>query len=102
MASQQPKPAGNPKDDSASQEKQQQPSQQIIPVDPTKAHTPSLAGSVLETPDGITGNTLTIRIQNIASTANFGVRLDLKKIALKCRNAEFNPRRFAAGAWNTI
>ena len=25
-----------------------------------------------------------------------GVRLDLKKIALKCRNTEFNPRRFGA------
>jgi transcription initiation factor TFIID TATA-box-binding protein len=29
-------------------------------------------------------------------TANLGVRLDLKKIALKCRNTEFNPRRFGA------
>ena len=28
--------------------------------------------------------------------ANLGVRLDLKKIALKCRNTEFNPRRFGA------
>lgn len=30
------------------------------------------------------------------TTANLGVRLDLKKIALKCRNTEFNPRRFGA------
>lgn len=37
-----------------------------------------------------------IRIQNMSSTANLGVRLDLKKIALKCRNTEFNPRRFGA------
>lgn len=29
-------------------------------------------------------------------SANLGVRLDLKKIALKCRNTEFNPRRFGA------
>lgn len=28
--------------------------------------------------------------------ANLGVRLDLKRIALKCRNTEFNPRRFGA------
>jgi transcription initiation factor TFIID TATA-box-binding protein len=28
--------------------------------------------------------------------ANLGVRLDLKTIALKCRNTEFNPRRFGA------
>jgi transcription initiation factor TFIID TATA-box-binding protein len=27
---------------------------------------------------------------------NLGVRLDLKQIALKCRNTEFNPRRFGA------
>jgi transcription initiation factor TFIID TATA-box-binding protein len=59
-------------------------------------HTPSLAGSVIEAVDGLTGGTLLIRIQNMASTANLGVRLDLKKIALKCRNTEFNPRRFGA------
>jgi transcription initiation factor TFIID TATA-box-binding protein len=84
------------------------------------AHAPSVAGSVIEASDGL-GGTNYIRIQNISSTgvllhrflcgfvsgrmltltpfvsiANLGVRLDLKKIALKCRNTEFNPRRFAA------
>jgi len=59
------------------------------------SHTPSLAGSVLETPNGL-GGTCVIRIQNMSSTCNLGVRLDLKQIALKCRNTEFNPRRFAA------
>ena len=59
------------------------------------SHTPSLAGSVLETPNGL-GGTCIIRIQNMSSTCNLGVRLDLKQIALKCRNTEFNPRRFAA------
>lgn len=59
------------------------------------AHSPSLAGSVIEASDGLGGSTY-IRIQNISSTANLGVRLDLKKIALKCRNTEFNPRRFGA------
>ena len=72
----------------------------IAPNPLKNSHAPSLAGSVIEASDGgITGdgtNTLLIRIQNIASTANFGVRLDLKKIALKCRNTEFNPRRFSA------
>lgn len=58
-------------------------------------YVPSAAGSVIEAQDGF-GGTVLIRIQNIASTANFGVRLDLKKIALKCRNTEFNPRRFGA------
>ena len=30
------------------------------------------------------------------TSADLGVRLDLKQIALRCRNTEFNPRRFAA------
>jgi transcription initiation factor TFIID TATA-box-binding protein len=58
-------------------------------------HAPSLAGSVIEaTVEG--GEKLLLRIQNMSSTANLGVPLDLKKIALKCRNTEFNPRRFGA------
>lgn len=57
-------------------------------------HTPSVAGSVIEAADGLSGGTLLIRIQNITATANLGVRLDLKKIALKCRNTEYNPRRY--------
>lgn len=32
----------------------------------------------------------------MVSTANLGQELDLKNIALKCRNAEYNPKRFAA------
>lgn len=35
-------------------------------------------------------------LQNIVSTVNLGVQLDLKKIALHARNAEYNPKRFAA------
>ncbi|VDK71710.1 unnamed protein product, partial [Anisakis simplex] len=35
-------------------------------------------------------------LQNIVSTVNLGVALDLKKIALHARNAEYNPKRFAA------
>mmetsp|Transcript_43966 Transcript_43966/g.106605 ORF Transcript_43966/g.106605 Transcript_43966/m.106605 type:complete len:293 (-) Transcript_43966:654-1532(-) len=61
-----------------------------------RPHAPSLAGSVIEATDSINGGTILIRIQNIASTCNMGVKLDLKKIALKCRNTEFNPRRFGA------
>lgn len=30
------------------------------------------------------------------STANLGVELKLREIAMNCRNAEYNPRRFAA------
>ncbi|GAX16132.1 transcription initiation factor TFIID TATA-box-binding protein [Fistulifera solaris] len=58
-------------------------------------HAPNLAGSVI-TADALGDEKIVIRIQNIASTVNLGVRLDLKKIALKCRNTEFNPRRFGA------
>lgn len=71
-------------------------SQSIIPHNAKQDHAPSLAGSVIECPDELGERTLLIRVQNIASTANLGVRLDLKKIALKCRNTEFNPRRFGA------
>ncbi|XP_065832479.1 TATA-box-binding protein-like [Oscarella lobularis] len=35
-------------------------------------------------------------LQNIVSTVNLGCKLDLKTIALHARNAEYNPKRFAA------
>eukprot|EP00246_Nothoceros_aenigmaticus_P017582 TRINITY_DN871_c0_g1_i1.p1 TRINITY_DN871_c0_g1~~TRINITY_DN871_c0_g1_i1.p1 ORF type:complete len:116 (-),score=13.63 TRINITY_DN871_c0_g1_i1:940-1287(-) len=35
-------------------------------------------------------------LQNIVSTVNMDTRLDLKTIALHARNAEYNPKRFAA------
>ena len=35
-------------------------------------------------------------MQNIVSTANLGCPLKLRQIALQARNAEFNPKRFAA------
>ncbi|KAI6192807.1 Transcription factor TFIID [Aphelenchoides fujianensis] len=35
-------------------------------------------------------------LQNVVSTVNLGVPLDLKKIALHSRNAEYNPKRFSA------
>jgi len=36
------------------------------------------------------------QLQNIVSTVNLGCPLDLKNIALRARNAEYNPKRFAA------
>lgn len=36
------------------------------------------------------------KLQNIVSTANFKCALDLREIALKAKNAEYNPKRFAA------
>ncbi|OEL30067.1 TATA-box-binding protein 2 [Dichanthelium oligosanthes] len=35
-------------------------------------------------------------LQNIVSTVNLDCKLDLKAIALQGRNAEYNPKRFAA------
>lgn len=36
------------------------------------------------------------KLQNIVSTANLNCTLDLRQIALKAKNAEYNPKRFAA------
>ena len=36
------------------------------------------------------------KLQNIVSTANLGCELKLRQIALQARNAEYNPKRFAA------
>ncbi|XP_068800180.1 TATA box-binding protein-like 2 [Struthio camelus] len=36
------------------------------------------------------------QLQNIVSTVNLACKLDLKNIALQARNAEYNPKRFAA------
>ena len=36
------------------------------------------------------------KLQNLVSTANLNCELNLKDIAFKCRNAEYNPKRFAA------
>jgi len=36
------------------------------------------------------------QLQNIVATVNLDTKLDLKTIALHARNAEFNPKRFAA------
>ena len=36
------------------------------------------------------------KLQNIVSTANLKCQLDLRQIALQARNAEYNPKRFAA------
>ncbi|KAL1581765.1 hypothetical protein WHR41_09519 [Cladosporium halotolerans] len=35
-------------------------------------------------------------LQNVVATVNLDCRLDLKTIALHARNAEYNPKRFAA------
>ncbi|KAK7544694.1 transcription initiation factor TFIID-2 [Phyllosticta citribraziliensis] len=54
----------------------------------TPAATPGAAAN------GVSGIVPTL--QNIVATVNLDCRLDLKTIALHARNAEYNPKRFAA------
>lgn len=58
-----------------------------------------VSGNALEHKDmvttgGVSGIVPTL--QNIVATVNLDCRLDLKTIALHARNAEYNPKRFAA------
>ncbi|KAF7715685.1 TATA box-binding protein [Penicillium ucsense] len=55
----------------------------------TPAATPGAANQ--NNPSGIVPT-----LQNIVATVNLDCRLDLKTIALHARNAEYNPKRFAA------
>ncbi|KAI2628581.1 TATA-box-binding protein [Hypoxylon sp. NC1633] len=55
----------------------------------TPAATPAAAAAQ-------SGSGLTPTLQNIVATVNLECRLDLKTIALHARNAEYNPKRFAA------
>lgn len=53
------------------------------------------------TPNASHGATISVSgivptLQNIVATVNLDCRLDLKTIALHARNAEYNPKRFAA------
>mmetsp|Transcript_3340 Transcript_3340/g.5370 ORF Transcript_3340/g.5370 Transcript_3340/m.5370 type:complete len:210 (+) Transcript_3340:314-943(+) len=41
-------------------------------------------------------NGITPTLQNIVATVNLGCQLNLKQITLHARNAEYNPKRFAA------
>ncbi|KAF2665391.1 putative TATA-box-binding protein [Microthyrium microscopicum] len=45
---------------------------------------------------GVSGITPTLHRRNLVATVNLDCRLDLKTIALHARNAEYNPKRFAA------
>jgi len=61
-----------------------------------QAPTPAVVPAATPTaePSGPTGILPTL--QNIVATVNLDCRLDLKTIALHARNAEYNPKRFAA------
>lgn len=61
---------------------------------------PSSAGALTPASAGATAGSLSHgivpMIQNVVATTNLGVQLELKRIALRARNAEYNPKRFAA------
>lgn len=65
------------------------PGSNFIPPSPMAPMTPA-------TPASSESSGIVPQLQNIVSTVNLSCRLDLKKIALHARNAEYNPKRFAA------
>ncbi|KAI0781388.1 transcription factor TFIID-domain-containing protein [Trametes elegans] len=94
----------------AQQQQQQQTSQQQIQTQTVVGSSQSSAGpstppaTVPATPAPLTLEQQHITavegivptLQNIVATVNLDCRLDLKTIALHARNAEYNPKRFAA------
>ena len=58
------------------------------PVTPMTPMTPAMPASEI--------TELVPQLHNIVCTVNLGCKLDLKSIALLARNAEYNPKRFAA------
>lgn len=63
---------------------------------PNPASVQSLASQQSIVPRSHTSPPEMPTLQNIVSTVNLGIALDLKSIATKARNAEYNPKRFAA------
>ena len=55
-----------------------------------------LAQTTVDEPDVENLSGLRPVLQNIVATCNLAIELDLKTIALHARNAEYNPKRFAA------
>jgi len=58
---------------------------------PAMSHHPDDPKGIITNVQGIVPT-----LQNIVATVNLECRLDLKTIALHARNAEYNPKRFAA------
>jgi len=68
----------------------------VAPVTPmTGAPMTPMTGAPM-TPMSAEASGIIPQLQNIVSTVNLNTKLDLKKIALHARNAEYNPKRFAA------
>ncbi|XP_052505336.1 TATA-box-binding protein-like [Budorcas taxicolor] len=60
----------------------------MTPMTPVTPMTPAMPASEIAE--------LVPQLHNIVCTVNLGCKLDLKSIALHARNAEYNPKRFAA------
>lgn len=70
----------------------------MVPAAPPeipKVHTPAVDASPMMAMTPMDSSIIP-QLQNIVSTVNLNCKLDLKKIALHARNAEYNPKRFAA------
>ena len=81
---------------------QQQQQQQSVPhsagslVLPACADVPGITPASLGFALSNAGLNTVVSIQNIVATANLGLKLDLRQIALHTRNAEYRPKRFCA------
>lgn len=82
---------GQPSHPNMAADPQHQSAQPVAPQ--SQQNTPS---STTDAPASSSGHGIVPVIQNVVATTNLGVQLDLKRIALRARNAEYNPKRFAA------
>ncbi|KAJ8522613.1 hypothetical protein ONZ45_g782 [Pleurotus djamor] len=103
-----PSPLSNPPYQPPQSSVQSQPTTSKVPSPPSTS-TNALAGPSTPAAAPATPAPLTLEqqhitavegivptLQNIVATVNLDCRLDLKTIALHARNAEYNPKRFAA------
>ncbi|TID24833.1 TATA-box binding protein [Venturia nashicola] len=70
------------------------PQQQVVAAQPNGVAPATPAATPGAAINGVSGIVPTL--QNLVATVNLNCRLDLKTIALHARNAEYNPKRFAA------
>ncbi|KAL4237437.1 hypothetical protein ACF0H5_002154 [Mactra antiquata] len=68
----------------------------VMPPSNASLYPPLTPGGPMTPSPATEGSGITPTLQNIVCTVNLGCKLDLKKIALHARNAEYNPKRFAA------
>lgn len=87
--------------DGSAPQTQQQQQQQLAKQEPgelndTKDELDNDLDNEMETAADTGASGIVPTLQNIVATVNLDCRLDLKTIALHARNAEYNPKRFAA------